>query len=294
MLAVSAADPSTALAQLQKAWHELIGLFEGKRSVRLPTLLSVVSSRLARIPLAREPHTVAVVSLVGEYFVRKDLFSRCDIVDYLQAHGFAVKVAPAMEYLCYSMYNMRRGLQEGVSTPLQRMVAGVKASVQQWWEWRIKSLLAASGLYRFEMIDVERTVTGVRHLVNENLRGETILTVGSAMREILDDSCGVVAIGPFGCMPSRISEAILKREMTVAGKRRMRGWERRELVVAEEESLPFLSIETDGNPFPQVIRANLEAFVLRAARLHRRQLAREADAAVPAVETKPGRVLAGG
>jgi hypothetical protein len=198
-----------------------------------------------------------------------------------------------MEYLCYSLHNIRRGLQEGTDSPLQRMLAGVKASVQQWWEWRIKSRLAASGLYRPEMIDVERTLAGVRHLVNENLRGETSLTIGSAMREILDHSCGVISIGPFGCMPSRIAEAVLKREMTVQGKRRMVGWGRTPLPAEEQESLPFLSIETDGNPFPQVIRANLEAFVLRAQRLHDRQLGRETSAA-PTVEAPSERVLAAG
>jgi hypothetical protein len=32
--------------------------------------------------------------------------------------------------------------------------------------------------------------------------------------------------------------------------------------------MPFLSIETDGGPFPQVIEARLETFMLQAMRLH--------------------------
>jgi len=35
-------------------------------------------------------------------------------------------------------------------------------------------------------------------------------------------------------------------------------------------SLPFLAIETDGNPFPQVIEARLEIFCLQVKRLHDR------------------------
>jgi hypothetical protein len=34
------------------------------------------------------------------------------------------------------------------------------------------------------------------------------------------------------------------------------------------EDLPFLAIESDGSPFPQLIDAKFEAFCLRAKRLH--------------------------
>jgi hypothetical protein len=36
------------------------------------------------------------------------------------------------------------------------------------------------------------------------------------------------------------------------------------------DELPFLSIESDGSPFPQILEAKLEAFCLRALRLHDR------------------------
>lgn len=38
------------------------------------------------------------------------------------------------------------------------------------------------------------------------------------------------------------------------------------------DTFPFLSIETDGSPFPQLIEANLEAFLLQAGRVHSRIL----------------------
>jgi hypothetical protein len=38
------------------------------------------------------------------------------------------------------------------------------------------------------------------------------------------------------------------------------------------DDLPFLAIESDGSPFPQLIDAKLEAFCLRAKRLHDRML----------------------
>jgi hypothetical protein len=41
-------------------------------------------------------------------------------------------------------------------------------------------------------------------------------------------------------------------------------------VLADIDELPFLAIESDGSPFPQLINAKLETFCLRAERLHQR------------------------
>ena len=39
-------------------------------------------------------------------------------------------------------------------------------------------------------------------------------------------------------------------------------------VMEEVSHLPFLAVESDGNPFPQVIEARLETFMLQSFRLH--------------------------
>jgi len=224
---------------------------------------------LREIPLKTDPAAIPTVSLIGEYFVRKDDFSRMNIIDYLQASGIMVKVAPAAEYMGYSNRNFNKGIQEGDFTPRQRVVGRLRSYIQDWWERRIKTILAQSGLCHFELMDVEKTIQSASHLMSEHFRGECILTVGSALREILDSSSGIVALGPFGCMPSRMAEAILKKEMNAVGKSRMHEADRKSLALVNDfGEFPFLSIETDGNPFPQIVEARLEAFVLQVRRLH--------------------------
>jgi hypothetical protein len=44
-------------------------------------------------------------------------------------------------------------------------------------------------------------------------------------------------------------------------------------ILTDIDDLPFLAIETDGSPFPQLITAKIETFLLRAERLHQRMLA---------------------
>jgi predicted nucleotide-binding protein (sugar kinase/HSP70/actin superfamily) len=268
MLTIAAKDPVAAHELLDSAWREVVAYLEGRLSVRFSTLLQWISRRLAAIELTRDPDDVPAISLVGEIFVRNDEFSRKNIVEYLERHGFMVRVAPLSEYPCYSNYVLDNNLGERRFALKEHVRRRLTARIQDWWERRIKTICAASGLYRFEMNDVANAVDGVRHLISDEFRGECILTVGVALREILRDTCGVISIGPFGCMHSRMAEAILKSEMTIEGKARMPRWRYKARAFGDTGTLPFLAIETDGNPFPQIIEANLEAFVLQARRLH--------------------------
>jgi predicted nucleotide-binding protein (sugar kinase/HSP70/actin superfamily) len=181
-----------------------------------------------------------------------------------------VHVAPVGEYPCYSNFVVNTGLGERQFSFKERMRMQLVARIQEWWENRIKVILAQSGLYHFKMIDVATTINGVKHILNENFRGETILTLGVGLREILDESCGIISIGPFGCMHARTADAMLKKEMNAKGKARIPGWNKKALRFKDIGNFPFLSIETDGSPFPQLVEANLEAFVLQADRLHKR------------------------
>jgi predicted nucleotide-binding protein (sugar kinase/HSP70/actin superfamily) len=116
-------------------------------------------------------------------------------------------------------------------------------------------------------------IDNARPFVSPNLTGEVVLTVGSAIAEVANQACGVIAIGPFGCMPNRMSEAILNETMNRADKFASAPKDMRlKSVLKDIEDLPFLAIESDGSPFPQVIHAKLEAFCLRAQRLHDRMI----------------------
>jgi len=129
--------------------------------------------------------------------------------------------------------------------------------------------MKGSGLLHPRLEDVGRLIDGVRHLISPRLVGEAILTVGASLTEVLEEYCGVIAIGPFGCMPNRIAEAILSREMSREGKKALRGNSEKALRLLERfDHLPFLAIESDGGPFPQIITAKLETFLLQARRVH--------------------------
>jgi predicted CoA-substrate-specific enzyme activase len=279
MLQICAQDVPSAMVVFEQVWQEVVAALEGVGSTRLATVLQQGAARLGALPLCRDPHTVPVVSLVGEIFVRREEFSRKTVVTRLQQSGFFVKVAPIHEYFHYADHVMLHQLNEKSYSSLQRLQRRFTSLIQSRIERRIKRVLARSGLYHFDMVPVQQTIDHGKHLLPEQFRGEHLLTVGLALREMLTSSCGVVSIGPFGCMPSRVAESVLTSECSVAGLARIPKGCHGKLLQGHDanESLPFLAIEADGGPFPQVVEARLEAFVLQARRTFERMQAQNSS-----------------
>ena len=133
----------------------------------------------------------------------------------------------------------------------------------------LKTIMRTSGLAHAELVDIDTIINNAAAYISPKLTGEAVLTVGSSITEVATQACGVIAIGPFGCMPNRMSEAILNDTMNRESKLAARPKDKRLISLLDDvEELPFLAIESDGSPFPQLIHAKLEAFCLRAKRLH--------------------------
>jgi hypothetical protein len=70
-------------------------------------------------------------------------------------------------------------------------------------------------------------------------------------------------------MPNRLSESILNLTMDKDHVQKIRPDAQTALVMYEIQNLPFLAIESDGNPFPQVIEARIETFIVQALRMNK-------------------------
>ncbi len=71
-------------------------------------------------------------------------------------------------------------------------------------------------------------------------------------------------------MPTRLAEAISTPEMKIENKIHASKLVNPKYTLPEvfngKMNIPFLTIETDGNVFPQVIEARIETFALQAER----------------------------
>ncbi|HDI59267.1 MAG TPA: activase [Desulfobacteraceae bacterium] len=263
-----AVDRDAGLEVFEECWHRLLEALEKSDRAGLEAVLKQTGAALDAIPMRRPPAEVPVVGLTGEIFVRRDGLSRRYLTERLADLGFATICAPVSEWIHYTNYLVEHELDSADLNFWQKLRLRLRNHIMQRDERRIQQAIAGNGHPPAEPVDIGRTLSLAAPYISARLTGEAGLTVGSAIGEIVDQVCGVIAIGPFGCMPNRISEALLTEAMTREGKLAAGGNPRCRAALADIDDLPFLAIESDGSPFPQLIEAKLETFCLRARRLH--------------------------
>ena len=271
MLLANAKDPDEAMNTLETEWQEILQEMESGDYDRLEGQLTRSAAQFRRIALKRPVESVPIITLSGEIFVRRDALSRQYLTERLAQMGFATICSPVAEWVLYCNYMVDEGLNPDDLSFMDKVKFKIRSKIQARYEKRIKSILSDSGLVIAKPLDMDTIIKNAAPYISRDLPGEAVLTVGASLTEVVSHSCGVIAIGPFGCMPNRLSEAILNETMNSRDKiatepdnKILRS------MLTEMDELPFLAIESDGSPFPQLINAKLETFCLRAERLHER------------------------
>ncbi|MCI5168077.1 MAG: hypothetical protein D3903_18820 [Candidatus Electrothrix sp. GM3_4] len=256
-----------------KIFHDEFEAITAVMHRRWPVIAAQLSKsavQLNRIQLKGPYVNFPKISLIGEIYVRHDPISLQNLIESLADRGIIVRTATINEWVKYTDWLIQQGI-EGQRT----MGTALRGQVKKYFDYAIRKRLAPSGLFFYEgRAPVEPIIESGEKFISPYLTGEAILTVGSALHEILHPSCGVISIGPFGCMPSRVAEAVLSEKFTTTEKKAMMEdkescWQP---ILDKERKLPFIAIETDGNPFPQLIEARMEAFCLQAERLNEQML----------------------
>ena len=270
MILTNAVDTKAGTDVFNQEWEKILTVLENGNFEALERQLKQTAARLKQIPKRLPLEDVPVVTLAGEIFVRREPLSRQYITELLAQKGFAAQCAPIAEWIIYSDYLVEEGLTDYTMTKGEKIEFFIKKKFMGRYEKRIKTLLAKSDLvHQTPPLNIKAMIKTAAPYVKKDLSGETVLTVGSILQEVASHTCGAIAIGPFGCMPNRVAEAILNDTMNKKSKLATAPRSPRlRATLKDIDELPFLAIESDGSPFPQVINAKLEAFCLRARRLH--------------------------
>jgi predicted CoA-substrate-specific enzyme activase len=265
-----AIDEKNALDIFEHEWIKIKRILAGRSKTSLAKQIRYSMEQLRKIPLKLAYHKANKIALVGEVYVRHDQMSRQKLIERLAKRNIVVRTAPVSEFFSYLNYILRHGLSSNRRLGFKKYIS---LYIRWWWqisvEWKFKKLFERSGLFTREMIDIPKTIAHTAHLMNKRFCGEAILTTGLALRQILHSASAIISIGPFGCMPSRVAEALLFSEMTVDGKVNASQDTSYKKKYQGIQNLPFLAIETDGNPYPQIIEARLEALCLQSERIHK-------------------------
>ena len=261
-----AADSPAALRVFEKAANRIMASVALDGNDSLAGVIREEMRNLSKLDKKMPLEDATRISLIGEIYVRRDDFSRRNIVEKLARHEIVVKTAPITEWLYYTDYCLANGISTVYSLK-EKFRVFFKNYFMRKDEREIKELFSLSGFYDGHMIDMAHLMERGAGVINPQLSGEAILTVSSALTEVGDETHGVVSIGPFGCMPCRIAESIvgyrLAQEKENFSRHAGSFWNRHK----RELPLPFLAIETDGNPFPQLVETRLESLLLSANRL---------------------------
>lgn len=270
LLLVKAQDSDAAMRVFEE---ESVALIQSLKQTDFQALLLQLKQSFARMKaidgVNRTDTNIPVIALAGEIFVRRDNLSRQRLTEKLARQGFAVICSPVSEWILYTNYLVRKNIIRHDFSITGRLKFLLVEKYVARYTRKLQETMNDSGLLLSHPVDISHILRNAQPFISPHLTGEAILTIGGALAEIAESVCGVISIGPFGCMPSRLSEAILNDAMhrdvklaqnpehSTLGK-----------LLAPFDELPYLSIESDGSPFPQIIEAKLEAFCLRARRLH--------------------------
>jgi predicted nucleotide-binding protein (sugar kinase/HSP70/actin superfamily) len=268
-LSVLAKERDSAMKIFRDEWDRITALLKTGKTSKLYKLLESVSANLKKIPIKYPLREARVISLLGEIFVRRDYFSGQDLIERLEKREIIVRRAPMFEWLEYCDWNVKHGIFQADFDWKGELRFKIQRMLQQRFEKKIKSIFAKSGLYAYELTEMDTIIDYGKEFFDTRLTGEAILVAGTFFRDILHSTHGTIQIGPFSCMPTRVTEAVLMAEATVENKkmldRRITGGTHAGESI---RTLPFLSIESDGNPFPAILESRIEAFCLQVERLH--------------------------
>ena len=269
-LLTNAVDRDSAMDLLEEEWKRILGVLRARHTLKdVEKALEIVANNLKQIPVKRSIEDTPTILLTGEIFVRHDDISRQYIVEELADRGIATKVSPLSEWFYYTDWLVKNDLSTLSHSFKEKLSLSARGIFMKKYEKVIRDILSKSNLCENTLDSVDHVIKHTRHLINPELTGEAILTIGTSINEVLDHYCGVIAIGPFGCMPTRVAEAILTVEMNIEGKFSAGPiTQKMKRLQDEVQELPFLTIEGDGSRFPQIITAKLEAFLMQAERLH--------------------------
>ena len=260
---------SDGVARLRHEWQR----FAAARSLdQFRAELPGFVDRVAALPRTRDPLTCPCVVVTGDFFTRFSPLFMDGVRDLYAAHGIILKPVDLSDLLLYGTYHGVAGTAEGWGLkPGGRAMAKActralrpngKQYLQQWLSYHAgrkaeehyRGMFRRTGLLVAAPNDVSALFERATEHISPTLYGEAIPTIGKGLDAEDEGYDGVIVIGPFNCLPYRISEAILKPLS-------MRG------------GMPVLTYESDGYAVsPSILRqvdVHIQQVIEHAAGKHR-------------------------
>ncbi len=269
-----AADVGAAVEIFNKEYDKLMKISAGEIKQDLYKALKETAGKFKSIKLKAPFKDTPQIMVNGELFVRRDQWCNNGISKMIAEKGFIPRHASLHEWFFYNNYLIKKGVWKPDHKLRDWIEFYISDAVQLRIERKIKKIMVKSGLYDPEIIDVAEYDSYSEHLISHRLTGEPGLSTGKILKDGLDKYAGHINIGPFGCMITRFTEAVAANSMDVEDKvaaYKQAGKKYDTSKFKPGEKIPFLTIEVDGNLYPQLLIAKFESFCLQAQRAAEKQ-----------------------
>ena len=238
--------------RLREEWQRLMGaaLSLDQFQAALPGFIN----RLAAWPRTRDPMTCPRVVVTGDFFTRFSPFFMDGVQDLYAQRGIILKPVDLSDLFLYGAYHGVAGRAQGWGMKPGGLALAKACSrmfqldgqeyLQGWLAYQVerrsegyyRGLFQRTGLLVAGSNDVAALFQTASEHVSPEIFGEVIPTVGKGLEASSQGYDGIIVIGPFNCLPFRISEAILKP-------------------LCIQRGMPILTYETDGYAVaPEVLR----------------------------------------
>ena len=210
---------------------------------------------------------------MGDFFTRFSPFFMEGVLDRYTDEGIILKPVDLSDLLLYHVYNSvaetaqgwdlkpgglafakacTRILQNDGKEYLQNWLA---YKMERWYEGDYRKLFGKTGLLVAGPNDAASLFEKASAHVAPEIYGEILPTVGRGLEAETDGYDGIIVIGPFNCLPFRISESILRP-------------------ICIQRGMPILTYESDGYAVsPSVLRqvdVHIQQILEHAACSHKR------------------------
>ena len=225
--------------------------------------------RLAPLPRTRDPRACPRVVVTGDFYTRFNPFFMDGVRDLYAQHGVILKPVDLTDFLLYGTYDgvaeaagtwgMKPGSLAFAKACTRIFQPDGKQYLQQWLTYQAerkveqyyRGLFRRSGLLVAGGNDVSSLFATASEHISPTIYGEAIPSVGRGLEADSEGYNGIILIGPFNCLPYRISEAILKP-------------------LSLQRGMPILTYESDGYAvapsFLRQVEVHIQQVLAHAAR----------------------------
>lgn len=232
-----------SIGRLETEWEHFMGGADTMDTFNsgLPAFVKILSS----LPRTRDPRTCPRVIVTGDFFTRFSPFFMQGVRDLYASRGIILKPDDLSDLILYGAYDgianaadswgMKPGNLALAKACTRIFHSDGKQYLQNWLAYQTelrmgqsyRKIFAASGLLVASDNGVADLFEHAAEHVSPKIYGETIPAVGKGLDAALEGYDGTLLVGPFNCLPYRISEAILRP-------------------LSLQRGMPMLTYESDG------------------------------------------------